>query len=218
MKIKQNNLINSLKIQPLIVVIRLENDFFDIPYKRVNLLLNIKKLSNFGIKHIEIAWDSNPEWFNLINEIKNNFIHINIGAASINSIQALESILTLDLNYSMSPYFNKEIHLKAIEYNQLVIPGISNIEDFKEALNLGYKIIKVFPASKLGINFLKKLKDFKENDIFFIGAGGIKTENLNSMLNNGYNALAIGKELKNQTTNQSLEIWLKTFQEYGSKD
>ena len=68
----------------------------------------------------------------------------------------------------MSPFFNKEIHLKAIEYNQLVIPGISNIEDFKEALNLGYKIIKVFPASKLGINFLKKLKDFKANDIFLL--------------------------------------------------
>ena len=162
MNVKQKNLINSLKLQPLIVVIRLESNFFNIPYKSDKLLLNI--------------------------------------------------------NYSMSPFFNKEIHLKAIEYNQLVIPGISNIEDFKEALNLGYKIIKVFPASKLGINFLKKLKDFKENDIFFIGAGGIKTEDLNIMLNNGYNALVIGKELKNQTPNQSLEIWLKTFQEYSSKD
>tara|TARA_B100000700_G_C14824766_1_gene751759 strand:- start:220 stop:873 length:654 start_codon:yes stop_codon:yes gene_type:complete len=216
LKIKQNNLINSLKIQPLIVVIRLENDFFDIPYKRVNLLLNIKKLSNFGIKHIEIGWDSNPEWFNLINEIKNNFIHINIGAASINSSQALESILSLDLNYSMSPYFNKEIHLKAIESNQLLIPGISNIEDFREAINLKYKIIKIFPALKLGIHFLNKLKYFQENDIFFIGAGGIKSRDLKKLLKNGYNALAIGKELTNQIPDKDLKIWLKDFQKNGS--
>ena len=73
MDFKQNNLINSLEAQPLIVVIRLENDFFSIPFKRENLLLKIKRLSNYGIKHIEIGWDSNKEWGNLMYEIKNNF-------------------------------------------------------------------------------------------------------------------------------------------------
>ena len=212
MEVKQNNLINSLRIQPLIVVIRLENDFFQTPYKRDNLILKIKNLSDYGIKNIEIGWDSNPEWVNLISEIKNDFQYINIGAASISSIQALDSILSLNINYSMSPFFNKEIHLKAINNNELLIPGVSNIENFKEAINLGYKIIKIFPASKLGIDFLKKLKYFKESDIFFIGAGGIKSGDLKKLLNNGYNALAIGKELKNHIPDKNLKIWLKDFQ------
>ena len=211
MEIKQNNLINSLSIQPLIVVIRLENNFFSTPLQRDKLLVNIKKISNYGIKHIEIGWDANPEWINLISEIKNSFKYINIGAASIRSSQSLDSILSLNLNYSMSPLFNKEIHLKAIEYNQLVIPGISNIQDFKEAINLGYKIIKIFPASKLGINFLNKLIDLKKHDIFFIGAGGIKSRDLKKLLLNGYNALAIGRALPNQMPDQDLEIWLKNF-------
>ena len=211
MNIKQNNLITSLKLQPLIVVIRLENDFFDTPYKRDNLLLNINKLSNFGIKHIEIGWDSNPEWVNLISEIKNNFPYLNIGAASISSIQALDSIFSLNLNYAMSPFLKKSLHCKAIKNNQLVIPGVSNIESYKEAINLGYKIIKVFPASKLGIEFLNKLKDIQEKDIFFIGAGGIKSVDLEKLLNNGYNALVIGKELKNHIPDQALKIWLKEF-------
>ena len=111
----------------------------------------------------------------------------------------------------MSPFFNKRIHLKAINFNQLLIPGISNIEDFKEAINLGYKIIKIFPASKLGMNFLKKLKDLEKGNIFFIGAGGIKSGDLKKLLHNGYNALAIGKELKNQIPDQNLKIWLKDF-------
>ena len=211
MEFKQNNLIKSLKIQPLIVVIRIENDFFNIPYKRDKLLLKINKLSNYGIKNIEIGWDSNPEWGNLITEIKNNFQDINLGSASISSIQALDSILSLNLNYSMSPCFNKGIHIKAIKYNELLIPGVSNIENFKEAINLGYKIIKIFPASKLGIDFLNKLKDFEESDIFFIGAGGIKSEDFKKLLNNGYNALAIGKELQNQIPDHDLKIWLKDF-------
>ena len=211
MEVKQNSLIKSLRIQPLIVVIRLEYNFFNIPKNRKNLLLKIEKLSNHGIKNIEIGWDSNPEWKNLILEIKNNFNSINIGVASISSKQSVDSILSLDLNYSMSPIFSKEIHLKAIKYNQLVIPGISNIENFKEAINLGYKIIKIFPASKLGINFLKELKDLNKKDIFFIGAGGIKSKNLKNLLKSGYDALVIGKELRNQTPDKDLQMWLKDY-------
>jgi len=211
LEFKQNILIKSLRIQPLIVLIRLENNFFNIPHKRENLLLKIEKLSNYGIKNIEIGWDSNPEWVNLILEIKKKFKSINIGVASISSVQSLDSILSLDLNYSMSPFFNKEIHLKAIKYNQLVIPGISNIENFKEAINLGYKIIKIYPASELGINFIKELQGFKKKDIFFIGAGGIKSKNLKKLLKSGYDALVIGRELRNHTPDKDLEIWLKNY-------
>jgi len=211
LEVKQNNLIKSLKIQPLIVVIRLDNQFFSTSHKKENLLLKINQLSNFGINNIEIGWDSNPEWVNLIIEIKKKFKSINIGVASISSIQSLESILSLDLNYSMSPFFNKEIHLKAIRHNQLVIPGISNIPDFREAINLGYKVVKIFPISKLGINFIKELQDLKKKDIFFIGTGGIKTKNLKKLLNSGYDALIIGRELRNQTPDKDLEIWLKDY-------
>ncbi len=211
MKIKQNNLIKSLRINPLIIVIRLEYQFFNIPHKRKDLLLKIEKLSSYGVKNIEIGWDANPEWINLILEIKNKFKNINIGAASISSIQSLESILSLDLNYSMSPFFNKEIHAKAIKFNQLVIPGISNIENFKEAINLGYKIVKIFPASKLGINFIKELQNFKKKDILFIGAGGIKSKNIRELLRSGYDALVIGRELRNQMPDKDLEIWLKDY-------
>jgi len=209
LEVKQNNLINSLRIQPIIVVIRLEKDFFNLPYKRNKLISKINKLSSYGIKNIEIGWDGNQEWVDLVYEIKNNFQQLNIGAASISSIHALDSILSLDLNYCMSPVFQKEVHVEAIKNNQLVIPGVSNIESFKEAINLGYKIIKIFPASKLGINFLNKLKEFKERDIFFIGAGGIRSRDLKRLLRNGYNALAIGKGLKNQIPDQDLETWLK---------
>ena len=98
-----------------------------------------------------------------------------------------------------------------------MIPGISNIENFKKAVNLGYKIIKIFPASKLGIEFLKKLQDLKEIDVFFIAAGGMKSSDLKEWLKNGYNALAIGKELNNHLTDRDLKIWLKNFKKNDSK-
>jgi len=211
LEVKQNNLIKSLKTQPLIVVIRLEHQFFKNSKKKENLFFKIENLYNYGIRNIEIGWDSNPEWSNLILEIKKKFKFINIGVASITSRQSLDSIRSLNLNYSMSPIFNKEIHIKAIKYNQLVIPGISNVENFKEAINLGYKIIKIFPASELGINFINELQDLRKKDIFLIGAGGIKSKNLKKLLKSGYDALVIGKELKNGTPDKELEKWLKDF-------
>ena len=209
MEFKQRNLIKYLNKQPLIVLIRLENNFFEISQKKENLFLKIKKLSNYGIKNIEIGWDSNPKWVELISEIKIKFNSINLGVASISSRQSLDSILTLDLNYSMSPFFNKGIHLKAIDHKQLVIPGISNIESYKEAINLGYKILKIFPASELGINFVKELRDYKQKDIFLIGAGGIKSKNINKLLSCGYDALVLGRELKDQLPDKELTEWLK---------
>ncbi len=211
MKNTQRNLINSLSYSPLIIVIRLENDFFDTPKNRDKLFLKIKNITNSGFKHIEIAWDSNREWINLIHEIKTNFEYINLGVASVSSFKALDSVIKLDLNYSMSPTFNKEIHLKAIKHNQLLIPGISNIEDLTEALNLGYKIIKIFPAAKLGFSFLKKIKKLTKNEIFFIGAGGIKSTDVKQWIENGYNALALGRELPNQKINSNLERWLEEY-------
>ena len=88
---------------------------------------------------------------------------------------------------------------------------ISNIKNFKEAINLGYKIVKIFPASKLGNNFIKELQDFKEKDIFFIGAGGIKSNNLKKFLKSGYDALVIGKALRNQIPDKDLKIWLNDY-------
>ena len=211
MEFKQDNLIKSLKIQPLIIIIRLDDDFFNSSFKRENLFLKIEKLSNYGIKNIEIGWDPNPEWVNLVIEIKTRFKCINFGVASISSSQSLDSILSLDLNYSMSPFFNKEVHLKAINHNQLLIPGISNIENFKEAINLGYKVLKIFPASKLGVQFIKQLKDFQQKDIFFIGAGGIKSKDLKNLLNIGYDALVLGRELRDQLPDKDLGIWLKDY-------
>ena len=211
MEVKQLNLIRLLKLQPLVVLIRPDFVNSSVQNTRANLFFKIEQLSNYGIKNVEIGWDSNPEWKNLVWEIKKKFKSVNIGVASISSRLSLESILSLDLNYSMTPYFNKEIHLEAIKNNQLLIPGISNIENFKEAINLGYRIVKIFPASKLGINFLHELKKYQKEKIFFIGAGGIKSKNLKHLLNSGFDALVIGKELQNRMPDKDLELWLKKY-------
>ena len=64
---------------------------------------------------------------------------------------------------------------------------------------------------KLGINFIRELQNFKIKDIFFVGAGGIKSQNLKQLLKSGYDALVIGRELRNQLPDEDLKIWLKEY-------
>ena len=112
------------------------------------------------------------------------------------------------LTKAMKGYFSKrntEAKRKLKEYR------VQNIESYKEAINLGYKILKIFPASKLGINFIKKLRTDKQKDIFLIGAGGIKSKNINKLLSCGYDALVIGRELKDQIPDKELTQWLKDY-------
>ncbi len=208
---KQKGLIESLNQQPLIIVIRLEKDFFIIPEKKNLLLANIQNLSEYGVRHIEIGWDSNSEWIKLISEIQSSFQEINIGAASINCEQALNSILKLDLQYSMTPFFNKHLQQKAKETNQLLIPGISNTKDLKEAIQMGYKVLKIYPASKLGIDFLNNIQDVYKENLFLIGAGGLKSKDLEKLLKNGYNAIALGRSLINQRIDHEIDMWLRKY-------
>ncbi len=208
---KQKALIESLKKQPLIVVVRLEKDFFILPEKKKLLFANIRNLSESGVRHIEIGWNSNSEWVQLISEIQSSFEEINIGAASINCEKALNSILKLDLPYSMTPFFNKDLQQKAKETNQLLIPGISNTKNLKEAIQMGYKVIKIFPASKLGIGFLNNIEDVYKENLFLIGAGGLTSKDLEQFLTSGYNAIALGRSLRDQGIDHDIDMWLRKY-------
>ena len=111
----------------------------------------------------------------------------------------------------MTPTFNKDLQQKAKETNQLLIPGISNTKDLKEAIKMGYKVIKIFPASKLGIDFLNNIEDAYKENLFLIGAGGLKSRDIEKFLTSGYNAIALGRSLIGQGIDHDIDIWLRKY-------
>ncbi len=111
----------------------------------------------------------------------------------------------------MSPFFKKDLHQKAKRNNKLLIPGISNTKDLKEAIKMGYKVIKIFPASKLGIDFLNHIKGIYKDKLFLIGAGGLKSKDLEKFLRSGYNAIALGRSLIGQETDPGINMWLRQY-------
>ena len=207
---KQDVFIASLKSQPLIILLRPEEKDFQSNYKNTPLFAKIKMLNFAGIKHIEIAWSPEPKWIDLIQEIRNHFPKILLGAASITSSIALDSVIKLDFHYAMTPIWDEHLQNKAREVNQVLIPGVFSPTEIIRAVSFGHKLIKFFPATTLGINYLQKISGPMHHIPFIIAAGGILTKDLKKWLDAGYNSVVLGRDLvKEKGINKELYNWLE---------
>ena len=208
-KEKQDLLISSLISQPLIILLRISKDNLDKLYLE-DIICLIYSLISCDIKNIEIAWSSHPNWVPFIKELKKQFPEISFGAASLTDPRSLEVIAELDFNFSMSPFWDLKLQLRARELGQLVVPGVFSPSEIQQAINFGHRAIKIFPASLLGISYINHIKAAFDPIPFFIAAGGMKIRDINSWLSNGCGAIILGRELiKNCQIDPDLEKWLK---------
>ncbi len=209
-KEKENALIASLKCQPLVALIRpkpidiektsFNNEFFQ----------RLGALNKLGIKHIEIAWCSHPRWPLLIEETHNRFPSFNLGAASVTSSEALTCVAELKLNYAMLPFWDPGLQQLAQNLDQLLIPGVFTPSEIKQAVNSGHRVVKLFPASCLGIDYISQIKTPLSEIPFIIAAGGLSIKEINPWLNAGCDAITIGKNLvKDGQIDKALQTWIE---------
>ena len=203
-------LIDSLRHQPVIVVYRLTNKSDNFSYSKEEIFSKIKSFESIQLKHLEIAWSPNPGWVDLIQEIKEEFKNISIGAASIINYKGLDDAIKANVSYAMSPFWDDDLQCAAKEANQLLIPGVFTPTEIYKAINFGHKMIKLFPASILGSNYLNQLT-FPSNSIpFFIGAGGLKVKDIDEWIENGFGAIALGRKLiESDIMSQELKKWIQ---------
>ena len=100
----------------------------------------------------------------------------------LGSILKLESFNEIDkkkFNFFVSPSTISEIVTKM---PQNYIPGAETISEFNYLYNLGYKVIKFFPATLN--DGCKKLKSIETiyKDLYFMPTGGINKKNMNDFL------------------------------------
>ena len=72
--------------------------------------------------------------------------------------------------------------------NHLLIPGISNLKDLQQAIELDCKIIKIYPV-KDNIELIN-ISQYKNLD--FIAAGGLSISDMPFYKSLGYKAIVIG--------------------------
>ncbi len=205
----EERFISSLISQPLVVVLRPSQDEIT-SFKTNNSLYQlVQNLKEVGVKHIEISWSPNSYWSSLMRTLKEEFSTVQWGAASITTQAALDAVKDLDLSFAMTPFLDNSLQNHAIEIHQLLIPGVFSPSEMNQAKNLGCRVVKLFPASVVGIQYCEQLSSPLGELPFMIAAGGLKVSDLQPWLAAGYGALALGRELvRNKKLDPSLVDWL----------
>jgi len=206
MNIKEDSFSDLLLKESFFLLVKPEDNIYSNNSMRNSFFEELGSLVKLGLKNIEISWSNNEKWLDFVSEIKLNFPQINLGSASIVNKQSIEDSLKIGLNFSMMKFWDKDLFNYAQSKNYLLIPGINNLKDLKEAIDLNCYIIIIYPikSKDTSINILK----FKNID--FIAAGGLSINDVKTYKSLGYKAIVIGDQgIINKKFDPKIFEWLK---------
>jgi len=187
---KINNFKKFLNVQSFILLARPKDIVYESDQAKKKFIQDLTLIVDEGLLSLEIPWVDNINWFDLMSDIKSKFPHLQIGSASLINKKSIDDSLKLDLNFSMMRFWDKNLYIYSKKNNYLLIPGMTSIKDFKEAISYNCCIIKIFPVAKKDI--LLDINKFKQ--ISFIGAGDIALNNINKFKSLGFRGVVVGSK------------------------
>jgi len=206
MNIKEDSFSDLLLKESFFLLIKPEDTIYSNTSIRISFFKELESLVKLGLKNIEISWSNNENWLDFVSEIKLKYPKINLGSASIVNKQSIEDSLKIGLNFSMMKFWDKDLFNYAKSKNYLLIPGIKNLKDLEEAINLNCKIIKIYPIKSKD----SSLDILNFRNINFIAAGGLSINDVKTYKSLGYKAIVIGdKAIINKKFDPKIFEWLK---------
>lgn len=204
-------LIRSLRQQPLLIVLRPDQDDLQTSFPLSRLCRRLDQLVEAGVRHVELAWMSDPRWSDLALKLWDRHPDLKLGAASITQESALDLVAQLGFSYAMSPLFDRSLQRRAQELGSLLVPGVMTPSEIRQAADCGCRLVKLFPASVLGLTFQRQIAVPMGTVPFLIAAGGLRAVDLSPWLEAGYDAIALGRTVfENDGLDPSLAAWLRT--------
>ena len=178
MQSKKDFFSEKLDLESFFLLIKPDNNIYYDNIKKRIIYGEIEKVISLGLKNLEISWSNNKNWLDFVYKIKLNFPTINLGSASILNKKSIDDSLSIGLKYSMMKSWDKDLFNYAKAKKHLLIPGIKNLKDLKEAIKLNCKIIKIYPITSKDSSI--DLSHYKNID--FIAAGGLSGKYRNGQM------------------------------------
>jgi 2-dehydro-3-deoxyphosphogluconate aldolase/(4S)-4-hydroxy-2-oxoglutarate aldolase len=145
-----------------------------------------------GLRVMEVAFRTAAAT-KAITIIRKNFPEIYIGAGTLLSAGQLKQAIEAGAQFGLAPGFNPSVCNTALDNQFPFIPGVMTPSEIELAAEMGFGILKLFPASQVdGLHFLKAVQDpYESLQIKFIPMGGISLNNMNEYLHMK-NVMAVG--------------------------
>lgn len=180
---------------------------------RINEL--VRSLVTGGVTGIEITMDSENA-LEKINELKLEFNdQAAIGAGTVVNKKQAEEAINAGADFIFAPTLDRETIEYTKQKGKVMIPGAFTPTEIYQGYVWGADIIKVFPASVLGSEFIKDVKG-PLSDIPLMPTGGISLDNIKDFIEAGCVAAGVGgslvkKDLINEGDWEQLENLARSF-------
>jgi len=150
--------------------------------------------------------------------IENKSEGLNIGAGTVCTKDDLELALDAGAQFIVTPIINKKVIKSCVKKGIPVFPGAFTPTEIYNAWSLGADMVKIYPATSLGPEYIKDLKA-PMNQLKLLPTGGVGLDNMSDFLKAGANGLGIGGQLfdKKLIQDKNWEGLKAHFQQFVNK-
>ncbi len=107
-----------------------------------------------------------------------------VGAGTVLTIEQAQRALDAGAKFIVSPGFNPKVVSWCLKKGVTPLPGCTTPSEIEQALELGLKVVKFFPAEQSGGLAKIKAMSAPYGNVKFMPTGGVSLENVNEYLGN----------------------------------
>jgi 2-dehydro-3-deoxyphosphogluconate aldolase/(4S)-4-hydroxy-2-oxoglutarate aldolase len=119
---------------------------------------------------------------------------LNIGAGTVCTPEDLDRALDAGAQFIVTPIVNKKVIKACVKRNVPIFPGAFTPSEIYKAWSLGASMVKVYPATTLGPDYINDIKA-PMNQVKLMPTGGISLDNMAAYFKAGANGVGIGSHL-----------------------
>ncbi|MEH7118538.1 bifunctional 4-hydroxy-2-oxoglutarate aldolase/2-dehydro-3-deoxy-phosphogluconate aldolase [Neobacillus vireti] len=149
-----------------------------------------------GIQGIEVTFTVNgaDEVIKELAAVYQDNENVVIGAGTVLDAATARIAILAGAQFVVSPAFDEETARLCNLYQVPYMPGCMTLTEMKRALEAGVDIVKLFPGSAFGPDFVKAVKA-PLPQINIMPTGGVDLENVGQWIRNGCAAVGVGGNL-----------------------
>ncbi len=147
-----------------------------------------------GFTNIEITMNT-PGAAHMIQKVAAAYGgRLNVGAGTVCTEKDLDIALGAGASYIVTPIINEAVIQRCVQQQIPVFPGAYTPTEIYKAWSLGADMVKVFPANRLGPEYIKEVKS-PLNEIKLVPTGGVSMDNFIDFFKAGADGVGMGGQL-----------------------
>ena len=117
-----------------------------------------------------------------------------IGAGTVITTNLCQKSLKAGAEFMIAPDTNTDVIDYCVKHDVAILPGAATATEILAAKRHGAKMVKIFPASALGVNYIKALRG-PIDDVDFVAVDGVRPENMAEFFAVGCVAVGVGASI-----------------------